>query len=179
MPRRRIQRRRRFRRRNGLYMLPFQLTVIYNANSQRTEFLTSGDFNLSNDRPLAIRSYVITTSCDAPVAMQVGFLNGLEQILGPAKVIGQNVSIFRGRFPYALPRDYTANNIRLMSFIFTSSIDAKVVITVKLNCKPYGVQQSKQQVFRRYHNNDNSIKVDQDDDQYSIISDDAMAQQTN
>lgn len=175
MVRRRIRRRRRPRRRGG-NLLPFQVTLLYNANSSRIEYVTSGDFNLSDDRPLAIRNYVITTSCSNPVAMQVGFLNGLENVLGPAKTIGTNVSVFRGRMPVALPRDYSADSIRIFSLIFTSPIPAQIVITIKILCKPFGVQQAKAAVLDRTTGSSNFVHTEVDNDLKSIKSDQSMAQ---
>lgn len=178
MTRRRIMRRRRRPRRRGGNLLPFQITLLYDAGSARTEFVTSGDFNLPNDRPLAIRNYVITTSCSAPVSMQVGFLNGLESVLGPARVIGTNVSTFRGRMPVMLPRDYTPNNIRIFSLIFTSPVPAQIVLTIKILCKPFGVQQSKVAVIDK-RNNCLNVHIDSDDDIKSFKSDQSMAQNPN
>lgn len=138
MTRRRIMRRRRRTRRKG-NLLPFEVTITYNQSTASIVNLTAGDFNLPNNRPLGIVSYSITATSDDACAMQVTFLNGLEEITQPAMVIGRNRCRFGGRMPVVLPRLYSTTTFQIMRLNFTSKIDSVVAITIKILARPYGV----------------------------------------
>lgn len=135
--RRNIRRRRRPRMRSNL--LPFEATFTYTQTTSSVVFLTAGNFALPTNRPLGIVSYSITATSDDACAMQVTFLNGLEEITQPAKVIGRNRCRFGGRMPIVLPRLYTSADFKIMQLNFTSKIDSITVVCVRIMTRPFGV----------------------------------------
>lgn len=135
--RRNMRRRRRYRRRGNL--LPFEATFSYTQATAAVVNLTSSDFGLPNNRPVGIVSYSITATSDDACAMQVTFLNGLEEITQPAMVIGRDRCRFGGRMPVVLPRLYAVATFQIMRLNFTAKIDSTIVLTVRIMARPFGV----------------------------------------